>query len=217
MNEVAICNLALSHLGDVATVTSISPPEGSAQAEHCARYYPIARDALLEMHSWGFATRREVLALLADTMDQWEYVYAWPNKALKILSVILYDVENDYEIPSVEDDSVLPAFGTYAPQPFVVETLAAGTRVILTDQETALARFIVSMSDTTLFPPLFSLALSWLLASMLAGPILKGKEGSEQGLHCYKMFAAHLAEATGGDSNQRNIKPSQLVPWIVGR
>ena len=37
----------LGHIGDAATVSSINPPEGSAQAEHCARFYPIARDALL--------------------------------------------------------------------------------------------------------------------------------------------------------------------------
>ena len=57
-SEVDICNLALSHLGDTATIASLDPPEGSAQAEHCARFYPIARDSLLEMHAWGFATSR---------------------------------------------------------------------------------------------------------------------------------------------------------------
>ena len=46
-SEVDICNLALGHLGDSATVATIDPPEGSAQAEHCARFYPIARDARL--------------------------------------------------------------------------------------------------------------------------------------------------------------------------
>lgn len=50
-SEVDICNLALARLGDNATVASIDPPEGSAQAEHCARFYAIARDSLLEMHA----------------------------------------------------------------------------------------------------------------------------------------------------------------------
>ena len=31
-SEVDICNLALAHLGDAATVSSINPPEGSIQA-----------------------------------------------------------------------------------------------------------------------------------------------------------------------------------------
>ena len=45
--EVDICNLALAHLGDDATIASLNPPEGSAQAEKAARFYPIARNSLL--------------------------------------------------------------------------------------------------------------------------------------------------------------------------
>ena len=56
--EIDICNLALAHLGDDATIASIKPPEGSAQAEHAARYYPIARNSLLESHTWNFAAKR---------------------------------------------------------------------------------------------------------------------------------------------------------------
>ena len=44
---VDICNIALSRLGDRATVTSIDPPEGSAQADHCRRFYPIALKTIL--------------------------------------------------------------------------------------------------------------------------------------------------------------------------
>ena len=64
MGEVTICNLALSHLGDTAAVASIKPPDSSVQAQLCARFYWVARNALLEMAAWGFATRRVVLAKL---------------------------------------------------------------------------------------------------------------------------------------------------------
>ncbi|NBQ76422.1 MAG: hypothetical protein EBU14_13895, partial [Acetobacteraceae bacterium] len=64
-SEVDICNLALANLGDTATVASINPPEGSAQSEHCSRFYPIARDTLLEMHNWNFSTRRILLPEVA--------------------------------------------------------------------------------------------------------------------------------------------------------
>ena len=55
--EVDICNMALSFLGDRATVTSINPPEGSAQAEHCARFYPMALNEMLAQARWSFATK----------------------------------------------------------------------------------------------------------------------------------------------------------------
>jgi len=61
-SDVDLGNLMLSHLGDDATVTNLNPPEGSSQAEHVAVFFPIARDSLLEMHNWNFATRRAPLA-----------------------------------------------------------------------------------------------------------------------------------------------------------
>ena len=72
-STVDICNLALAHLGDTATVASIDPPEGSAQSEHCARFYPIARDSLLEMHAWNFSMRRINLAQLTNSWPEWQY------------------------------------------------------------------------------------------------------------------------------------------------
>ena len=82
-SEVDICNLALARLGDNATVASIDPPEGSAQAEHCARFYAIARDSLLEMHAWKFATRRVQLAKLTVPSWDWSFAYAEPTGALQ--------------------------------------------------------------------------------------------------------------------------------------
>ena len=75
-SDVGICNLALSRLGDAATVSSIDPPEGSTQADLCATFYPMARDSLLEMHAWAFATRRVDLSLLTAETDAWVYAYA---------------------------------------------------------------------------------------------------------------------------------------------
>ena len=88
-SEVDICNLALSRLGDDASVASINPPEGSSQAEHCAQFYPIARNSMLQGHDWNFATRRETLALLSgvDTFN-WSYAYARPANSLRILTVL---------------------------------------------------------------------------------------------------------------------------------
>ena len=66
-SEVDICNVALGHLGDEAAISAIDPPDGSVQASHCARIYPMARDELIEMHNWRFAVKRKALALLATT------------------------------------------------------------------------------------------------------------------------------------------------------
>lgn len=218
-----ICNLALSHLGDTATVSSIDPPEGSAQAEHCARFYPIARDTLLEMHSWSFAVRRAPLALLSVENAQWLYTYAMPANVINVLAVIPPEANDDYSVMHNIPDQygyrpeLLPTAGNYVPQRYSIETLATGQQVIVTNQENAVLRFTTTVSDSTKFSPLFTISLSWLLASMLAGPIIKGDVGAAEGKRCYQMFQAHFVEATQSDAVQREIKPTHIVPWMAGR
>lgn len=211
---VDICNIALAHLGDEASVASIDPPEGSAQAEHCARFYPVARDSLLEMHPWSFATRRIALTLLSATVDQWLYVYSRPNLMLRALAVIPPEADNDYVTPASEDDGYLVIS---VPQPYSIETLSTGDVVICTDQEDAVLRYIASITDPTKFSPLFTACLAWLLASMLAGPVIKGDAGMAEGKRCYQMFQAHLSQAQLSDTNQRRIQPAHSVTWLAGR
>jgi hypothetical protein len=88
---VDIANLALGHIGDAATITGLYPAEGSPNAIHCARYYPIARDDLLERRRWSFATTRETLAELVLDTAGWEHTYAAPTNMLRPLDV--YDPE----------------------------------------------------------------------------------------------------------------------------
>lgn len=242
MSEVDICNLALGHLGDTAQVMSIKPPDASVQAQLCARFYPIARNALLEMGTWGFATRRVALALLADnptldiaqaadpTADQgtWLYAYALPNAVINVLAVLPAEAIDDYEArygPSDKDffppypQGYLPVPGapSYTPQPYSLETQQDGTQIVLTNVENAVMRYTTLVDDTTKFSPLFTVALSWLLASMLAGPIIKGDQGEAAGERCLGMFKTFEGMAEASDSNQRKTNVEASPSWIRGR
>lgn len=226
--EVDIANLALGHLGDSATVASFDPPEGSAQAEHCARFYPISRDSLLEIHTWSFATRKIALAEVANTWDQWAYAYALPSDCMTAVAVLSPDATGDYtanfnypgqysyEYPSCGQVALANVAG-YAPQPFTIETRSDGQKVLYTNQENALLRYQALVTDTTKFSQLFVLTLSWHLASMLAGPIIKGDQGSAEAKRCQQMMATYLSQARQHDANQRDIKIEHVVPFIAGR
>lgn len=211
-SEIDVCNLALSHLGDTATIASLDPPEGSAQAEHCARFYPIARDSMLEMHAWGFATRRARLALLASGWPEWNYAYAQPADALNIIAILPPSSSDDYST-GIPDS----AGGPYVPQPFSCEINEGGASVIYSDQADAVLRYSSTVSDPTRFSPLFTMALSWHLASMLAGPIIKGEAGAAEAKRCAAMMQAYLSKAVESDSSQRRIKPEHVVSWMAGR
>ena len=174
-SAVDICNLALAHIGDEANVSSISPPDGSVQADHCYRFYPIARDAVLEMHNWKFAVKRVPLALLDETPPaEWAFAYQYPQ-CLKVLAVYQADTATPASERLIFDQSEF--LNKPASAPFTVESLQDGTQVIYTNMEDATAMYIGRVTDTSKFSPLFVVALSRLLASYLAGPIIKGKEG----------------------------------------
>lgn len=205
-SEVDICNVALSHLGDSATVASLDPPEGSAQAEHCARFYPIARDTLLSMHTWNFATRRRNLAQLADPAPGWRFAYALPADALDIFGILAPGDPDPGSSPLADHQHA-----------YVREVNSSGNQVIYCNVENATARYSIRMEDTTRFAPLFVTALTWHLASMLAGPIIKGDAGMAEAKRCAQMMHAFVAQARVADANQRHTTVHHVPDWMAAR
>lgn len=209
-SEVQICNLALAHIGDSATVASINPPEGSAQAEHCARFYPIARDTLLEdpKASWKFATKRKTLAQISDdTTTKWLYAYALPSDRLRIVALTHPDAVDD----EIDDGSMRSG------EQFEMEALATDQVVIRCNVELAEVKYIYRVVDPAKFSNLFSLALSWRLAGMLAGPVIKGDAGRKAAQFCEGMALQWLGKASTADAAQSHDEkgPSSIgyVPY----
>lgn len=201
-SEVDIANLALSHLGDRATVSSLYPAEGSPQAQHCATFYPIARDSLLESVSWTFATKRAALAQLTGEWSRWSYCYALPNNCLRVQAVTAEGADLNNPTDAAE---------------FVVQTLADGTKVIYTDQAEAWATYTERVEDTQRFTPTFVMALSYQLAAMVAGPLLKGQVGAQMAQGMMRMVEYWKAQASRSDTNQQNYPTEHRPDWILNR
>lgn len=197
---VDICNLALGHLGDPATVAAIAPPDGSIQAAHCARLYPISRDQVLETHPWGFATQRVVATQVTNPLNSWSYAYALPSNCIRLVSVLPQSATSD----TATDD-------------FIVETDASGNGVVYCNVQNATLRFIVRVTDTTKYSTLVTVAISRLLAGYLAGPILKGKVGASASQGMMQLYSSDLAAAKELDANAqrtstiKNYQPSHLT------
>lgn len=182
---VDICNLALAHLGDEAEVIEISPPDGTIQAAQCGRFYPLCRNQLLEMHPWTFASVRVSLAaVVAGAPSEWLYAYALPAACLKPRAV--------YQPAAIEDDRG---------EDYIVESDASGNSVLYTNVEDAVLRYTRLVEDTTKFTPGFVAALARLMASDLAGPIIKGATGIQVSQAQLKWFAIEFGSARAMDSN----------------
>lgn len=224
-SAVDICNLALSHIGDVADVQAIYPPDGSVQAGFCATFYPIALLSILEQASWDFATRRAGLAALAaNPSTTWRNAYAVPDGMLSAIAVLPPYARDDYTehlghrswfhpMPDYPN----PAANIYTPQPYSIESDADGNRIILTNVWDAVLRYTVTVEDPNAFSALFVMALSYQLASMLAGPLIKGETGMSVSEGMLQKAQAFTSQAKTSDANQRRIELQQSTPWMAGR
>jgi hypothetical protein len=250
-SAVDICNAALSHIGDTANVTSIYPPDGSAQAGYCATFYKLAVAAILETHTWGFATVRSRTAPVWSNLacgtwnpltatwtpgtgtgnpdSSWRFAYAYPANVVTMIAVLPEHALDDYSANFGErhhrdwTDMHLfamfanPAENMYMPERYAVEQDGKGNKLILTNAWNPVFRYVINEGDPTKFSPLFVFALSYLLASMLAGPIMKGEEGAQMSAGMVTKFQSFNAQAKASDANQRHIEVKQRVSWMAGR
>lgn len=197
---VDICNLALSHLGDQANVSSIDPPEASVQAELCKRFYPIARDFLLERHMWRFATKRQELAPLSIvSLPSWEYAFAVPSDMIRPVRLVHTDSTDDQDAQS-----------------FIVE-MAGTTQALFSNVDTPRLTYIARVTDTARFSPLFVSALGYFLAGYLAGPLLKGDAGRKEAVNLRRFGETDLAMAVASDANSQDAKPEHVPASIRNR
>lgn len=175
-----ICNMALSHVGSDTTITSIAPPDGSVEAGHCARFYPIVRREALESHSWTWNKTRATLSETTNPSDIWTYAYALPSDCLKPLRVLRRALVVDmltylgYSTsgPVVTADE-LQQWTERGSALFEVEG-----QVLLTHEPEAVLLYARDVTDTTKFSTHFTVYMSYLLAAYLAGPIIKGEPGA---------------------------------------
>lgn len=214
--QVDICNMALAHIGNKAKVTAINPADGSVEAAHCERFLPMAVNALLDMHPWSWATAKIELTAInvdgdgeqTDNDDEaWEWRYEIPNGMVRAISVIPDDSTNDYLVA-----------GQKIPVDFCIKRSSEDEELrIYTNQEDAFLRYIVYEDDTNVWDPLFVMALSWHLASLLAGPIVKGEQGHAEAQRCLQRMSQYLAEAKQKDSNERQATVERRASWLRGR
>lgn len=218
VSDIDICNMALGFLGDTARITNITPPDQSVQAQLCSKFYPIALRSTLEMHNWAFATKRTELTLVdVDHIEEhaththtwgthcdcseWEYFYELPRHFLKAIAVIPAESTDDY----------------LQSQDFSVQLDSLGVPRLYTDCPDAILVYTEYVVETHLFPPLFQMAVAWHLASLLAGPIIKGEVGANESKRCIQMAMMYMGKASKSDSDVRRVHTEHTASWITGR
>lgn len=196
----AICNQALSHLGERGdTVSSIESPSNK-QERHCNILYEPARDFVLAAFDWHFA--RKYIALSEASIDDdehiggWTYAYHYPSDCAAPRKIYEAVETND----GIEWDTMLKHDNSAV--------------YILTDEDDAVLVYTAKVEDVTLFTPAFDAMLSWKLASDLAMPITSDTKMASAMMAVYNAYN-NRAEVV--DAKSRNITKSTRNRFIVAR
>jgi len=198
---VQICNMALSHIGSEARVSSISPPDGSVEAGYCATFYDQARTEMLEPGNWAFALKRSSPPEVVNASDAWAYAYSRPSDALRVLRVLRPSVAVTV---FTQDLQRYPHTDDRDGAPFDLEG-----QIIYANEPDATIVYTRDITDSTKFTASFTAALSYLLASYLAGPIIKGAEGLRLGnaMREQAMTLADLSATASANSSSADNMP----------
>jgi hypothetical protein len=195
-SEIAICNMALSHLGVAKEIANLET-ENSQEASACRRFFAQARDNTLRDYPWPFATKITTLALVeADPNEEWGYSYRAPTDFLRI-NRILSGVRNDSARTRV---------------PYRIVRDESGL-LIYTDKEDAEIEYVMRETDPSRYPGDFTMALSLRLAAYIA-PRLTAGDPYKLGERALRLHSLEIskAEATSFNEEQAEEAPeSEMV------
>lgn len=199
-SEKDICIYALQHIGQFADMVSLD--EDSQHAAVAKTAYPFVRDALLERHTWNFATAKKRVARIENEED--EAAFPIPADCLRVAKVDVADRRSyddiDWEVRLVGDVRCVVLTGGWCAR----------------DKKEIVLSYVRHITNTAMFSAGFVEALSWNLAAEIAGPIVKGDTGINVAQKLVQYAQAFESRAVAVDASQgRERKRAPLAPWHV--
>lgn len=208
LSKTEICNMAISHLGIGKEIADLDT-EKSSEAGACRRFYDVARDSSLRGFNWPFARQFSTLNLITDNTTQidstssylpeWNYYYAVPSGCLSIHRV-LSGARNDSRQSRV---------------PYILVQTQSGPQ-IYTDQINAQIEYTSQLTDTSLYPPDFVMAFSFLLASYIA-PRITGGDNFQIGKMALEQYLSAISMAKAKALNEEQVDMDPESEFIRAR
>jgi len=208
-SEVEVCNLALGNIR-AASINNLTEP--SVQAQQCKLRYPILRDRCLRELPWQFNHKIRALASLSTEIFNWAYAYSYPVDCLKINRL----VGSFEELPAgssdvasrLLDSRVINLKEQKRQIPYEIFNFD-DTKTIGSDQPDLRVDFSAKITDPNLFSDDFILALSHLLASELAIPVVGAELGRALRKDSLQLYTSYFASAVAADMNDQYSPPQE--------
>ncbi len=191
-SNVEICNMSLSHIGHKRI---LSLDENTSTSRACKDAFNIIRDASLRDGNWKFATLSVPLAPIDESVPGFLYIYKQPSDCLKLLKVF-----NEATVSNPIPQNFEP-------------TLSPLTQVqsIVTDVETAWAKYIKRVTDPNLFDAKFVEYFSYRLSAALAVPLTGDMQKAQAMMQVSRTVLAEADLINGREGSQQKPSYSSLL------
>ena len=208
-SEVEVCNIGLSNIraGSINSFT-----ESSVQAQLCKLKYPILRDRCLREIPWQFNHKIAALAPVTTDIFNWAYAYQYPTDCLKINRLVgafeSIPAGSSAVASRAADQSLLTLKDQRRQIPYEVFNYANNI-IIGSDQPDLRIDYAAKITDPNLFSDDFLMALSHLLSSELAVPIVGAELGRALRNDSLQLYKQYLNSAIATDMNDQYFTPQE--------
>lgn len=233
--QLEIANRSLLSVGARAQVSSITPSDGSEEADAISVLWTPTFEQLARTAQWNCLRNQVTLSLIAAAQGTpenpngttyplpptpWLYSYAYPSDCLDVRFIVPSFPAN--EGGSTPPTTINNAAGSWIPSagqiPYAVsyapDLNGSPTIVILTNQDQAQAVYTVNQSNPQSWDSLFQAAMVASLAAFLVPPLSLNMSLMQLAI---KTAEAAIARARVADGNEGVTVMDHLPDWIQAR
>lgn len=213
-SQTDIVNLALYYLAQSIVIPTMV--DESKAADIANRLWEPTLDQILAERPWSWAIKAQALAVdIQDPMPGWAYRYSYPDDCIRMWAIT--------NVGGLEQQPFLSWWCCVDQWPAWWRQLYAWNKsygdqgtTIDSNLREAWGVFVVRVSDTNRFPPMFVEAFARLLAKLMAPPLI-GDVGlnAQQGLQNAYIYALQVASSFDGNESQEGMEP--LTPSLAAR
>lgn len=202
--------MALAYLGVGVRVMNITS-DTSENAKTLNLFYDTVRDAVLADFQWPFAQKRSTLALVEnDPNDDWSFSYRYPTDAIRINRV--YPGIYQGEVDTLLSDRILRS-ATF--QEYEIGSDSSGG-LIFSNETDAGAVYTYRHTTTALYPPNFTLLLSYRLAAQCSS-VLTGGDPFKLGPQAWQLYVREMGYARANAANEERPALGPEDPLSLSR
>lgn len=235
-SQIEICNRALLSIGARAQVGSVSPSDGSVEADALSVLWTPTFESLARTAQWNVLRKQAQLSLIAASQNTpenpngttypippqpWLYAYAYPSDCLDIRWIVPtfpFNVGSS-EPPTTISNSASSWIPNQGQIPYAVSYLPdlnsnAPTLVILTNQDLAQAVYTVNQPNPAAWDSLFQTAMVASLAAYLVPALSLSLPLMQSSI---AMAERCIAQARVADGNEGVTVMDHLPDWIQAR